>query len=619
MALLISVASFALAGVASAEEITQASPKDGAASNSAEQGAAPKREAFTTGVAKGRDLLDTAISASTLSEAEIQKIGTRSIAEVLSNIPGIRSETGGTDGMTAITIRGLPLSGDGSKFLQIQEDGLPVVEFGDIHFAPTTMFLRTDLSLSQVQAIRGGSASTFASNSPGGIVNFISKTGEETGGTFQLSSGIDHELGRADFSYGGRLSSSLRFNIGGYYRQGEGPRATGYDAFKGGQIKLNVTKEFDHGFVRIYAKLLDDREPGYGLVPIRVTGSNAKPSYAPLPSFDPRRDTMSSRYINSFLALDQNNNPHTLDAHEGNRAKVRSIGFEAQFDVADWTLSNRLRYAEVSGSYNENLPAITLPASVLPIAFGAGPGTTARFASGPNSGQSIGDPATLNGNGLLARGLYINSKLNSLDNVTNDFRASRVWNAGAGKITTTAGLYASSQDLNMMWTFLSPITDIASGGNSHLIDLFAPNGASITQDGMLFYSLQLGPSSYHQYYDVNYRTVAPYGSVNYQLGRLSIGGSLRYDFGKVSGAVYGGDLGGGRTSITPTDLNRDGVISERFTASLPLSRPGPVAYNYGYASYSVGANYRISDPISVFGRYSRGGRASSDRVLFPPR
>ena len=133
----------------------------------------PAKSAFTTGVAKGRDLLDSAISASTLDETEIARIGTRSVAEVIGNIPGIRAETSGTDGLTAITIRGLPLAADGSKFVQIEEDGLPVLEFGDIHFGTATAFLRTDLSLAQVQAIRGGSASTFASNSPGGVVNFI--------------------------------------------------------------------------------------------------------------------------------------------------------------------------------------------------------------------------------------------------------------------------------------------------------------------------------------------------------------------------------------------------------------------------------------------------------------
>ena len=42
--------------------------------------------------------------------------------------------------------------------------------------------LRADLNVARVEAIRGGSASTFASNSPGGVINMISDTGEREGG-----------------------------------------------------------------------------------------------------------------------------------------------------------------------------------------------------------------------------------------------------------------------------------------------------------------------------------------------------------------------------------------------------------------------------------------------------
>lgn len=578
-----------------------------------------KKQSFTTGVAKGRDLLDSAISASTLDETEIQKIGTRSSTEILGNIPGIRAETGGTDGLTAITIRGLPLAADGSKFLQIQEDGLPVMEFGDIHFAATTAFVRADLSLSQVQAIRGGSASTFSSNSPGGIVNFLSKTGEEEGGIIQLSSGIDHELGRADFNYGAHLSKSVRFNIGGYYRQGEGPRSVGYDAFRGGQVKFNITKTFGTGFVRLYAKFLDDREPNYGLVPIQLTGTNASPNYAALPGFDPRKDSLSgSRYRSSILSVDQNNNLRTIDLHEGNRSKVASLGLEAQFDVGAWTFSDRIRFARVSGAYNESLSAAVLPTSVFPIAFG-GPGASLRYATGPDTGAAVPAAGMINGNGLMVNAIDINAKINSLNNFTNDFRGSRVWNVGDAKLTTTAGFYASSQDVDLYYDFSNTVYDVASGGNSRFVDVISANGTPVTQTGVLDYGI-FGSSGYHRRYDLNYRVYAPYGSVNYQRGALALGASIRYDFGKVSGTLYGTDLGGNRTGLSAIDLNRDGTISgpERNVAILPLAQPGLADYDYGYASYSVGVNYRIAEPLSVFARYSRGARASADRLFFSP-
>lgn len=179
---------------------------------------APSGKTFSTGVAKGRDLLDTAISASVIDEADLAKLSVSSVAGILQNIPGIRSETSDIDGFSSITVRGLPLAADGSKFLQIQEDGLPVLEFGDVSFASADQFVRADLTLSQVQAIRGGSASTFASNSPGGVVNLISKTGETEGGSIQVSSGIDYDLKRVDFAYGSPLGNGWRFHVGGFYR-----------------------------------------------------------------------------------------------------------------------------------------------------------------------------------------------------------------------------------------------------------------------------------------------------------------------------------------------------------------------------------------------------------------
>lgn len=576
------------------------------------------KAAFTTGVAKGRDLLDTAISASTLDEADIARIGTRSVAEVIGNIPGIRAETSGTDGLTAITIRGLPLAADGSKFVQIEEDGLPVMEFGDIHFGSATAFVRTDLSLAQVQAIRGGSASTFASNSPGGVVNFISRTGETEGGQLELSSGVDHALGRVDFDYGAHVSDHLRFNIGGFYRQGEGPRALGYDGFRGGQVKFNLTRSFDGGFVRLYIKLLDDREPNYSAFPVAVSGTNASPHYAALPGFDARSDTLYSRNVAGFLSTDENNLPHLYDAHQGNRSKVHAVGLETQFDAAGWTVTDKFRYAEISGDYNEMLSLGVLPAIYAGPQF-AGPGATLSYATGANAGQAIADPQTLGGNGLIAYSAMNHENLNRLNNVTNDVRANRVWGLGQGKLTTTLGLYASSQDVGMTYQFNTVLSDVAGGGNLDLIDLTTATGIPVTQAGTLLYSVP-GGLSYHRIYDVNFRTIAPYGSFNYQLGRLSVGASLRWDSGHVGGSLYGSDLGGGRVGYAPIDLNGDGVISvpEMHVPVLPLAQPGTVNYGFDYFSYSFGANYRFEDSLSAFARYSKGGRASAERGLFPP-
>lgn len=572
---------------------------------------APAPKTFTTGVAKGRDLLDSAISASVLDDHDLAQLSVASIAGIMQNIPGVRSETSDIDGFSAITIRGLPLAAEGSKFLQLQEDGLPVLEFGDIQFAGIDQFLRADLSLSQVQAIRGGSASTFASNSPGGLINFISKTGETRGGTLQVSSGVGHDLKRIDFTYGSPLGDGWRFHVGGFYRSGEGPREIGYTGFSGGQIKANITKEFAGGYIRLHAKYLDDKQPNYGNVPITVGGTNADPQLGFLPGYDPRDQGYQSPLTASYAEVDRNNDRTLLDSRDGLAAQVKAVGLEAQFDVAGWTVTNRFRFSDTSGAYNDVAPFVTAPAPFF-ARFG-GPGARLSYAAGPQSGQAITDAR------LLDLSVRLHADLESLDYAVNDLRASRVWEVGEGKLTTTAGIYNSRQDIRMFWNFTSTLQDLAGGGRNAPVNITTAGGVPVTDSGTLAYGFAVGLpfSIYHNRYDVGYDVLAPYGSVNYQIGKLAIGASVRWDKGNVQGQVFSPGFGDGRAPFVAFDVNGDGQVSlaERRVPVLPLTRPAAVDYDYDYLSYSAGVNYRFADSLSAFARYSRGGRASAENVI----
>lgn len=610
--LLFTVAPFALAAPALAEA--------GSAAPAQESGAEePVKEIFSTGVAKGRDRLDSATSTSALRAEEIENFGARSISEILRVIPGIRAEASTGEGSANITIRGLPIASTGAKFLQLQEDGLPILEFGDIAFATADTFLRADLNLAAVEAIRGGSASTFASNSPGGIVNFISKTGDVEGGSVQVSAGLDYGMRRVDFDYGGKISDTLRFHAGGFYRDGEGPRETGFTSMRGGQIKLNVTKEFDGGYIRVYGKYLNDITPAYDITPIAVSGTNDDPEYKNIANYDVRHDSLFSRYYQNQLTLDGNNQPVLDDVTAGQHPIAKSIGVESKFELAGWDFTERFRYSDMSNHYMGIYYTQFMPAAMMPTALGV-PGGSLRFANGPNAGATITDPAALNGNGIGALMMLADTDLNDLSNVTNDIRASRVWNVGGNDLTTTVGLYSSRQTIDSDWNWVTVLSGVAGNGNSQLLDIVTPTGVEITQDGTLRYGSPTNPAQFNRSFNLGYTTNAPFGSLNLRIGGLALGASVRYDFGKASGTLLGSDLGGGRTGVAPVDVNSDGVISvpEMQVAVLPLTSPAPVDYDYGYLSYSVSANYRVSEPLAVFGRYSRGGRANADRIQFGP-
>lgn len=614
-ALLLFTAQIALVTPALAEE---AATPEANAKAKAEAPAQPPKEIFSTGVAKGRDRLDSATSTSALKGDEIQKFGPRSLGDALRAMAGLRVESGIGEGNNNYTVRGLPLAAGGSKYMQFQEDGLPVLEFGDLFNVGTDVYLRNDFNIAQIETIRGGSASTFASNSPGGLINIISRTGDTEGGSVQLSSGIDYDEKRVDFEYGGHLGEHTRFHIGGFYRQGEGPRRIGFDGWRGGQVKFNITRDLaGGGYVRLYLKYLDDRSPTFAPYFVNITGTNDDPTYRSFAGFDLRKDSVLSPYLGPVVTLDESNQLAALPIDTGQHAVSKSVGIEAQFDVAGWTITEKARYAANGGDFSRAFPSTANTVSIF-AAGQSGAGATASYASGPLAGQAIPGGSLINGNGLLSLYFVSYVRARSLDNFTNDIRASKVWNLPGGNLTTTLGAYFATQKLETTWLHTAMDIDVNGDAGTAMVNIANAAGVNQTLNG--YYSFGRASALFRRSFDVDYRVFAPYGSINYHFGKIAIGGSLRYDIGRVRGSLIGADLGGGRNGLIRYDINSDGIIStaETRVAYLPLTQPAPVNYNYGYLNYSAGVNYRVAEPFSVFARYSLGARANADKILFTP-
>ncbi|WP_010163041.1 TonB-dependent receptor domain-containing protein [Sphingomonas sp. PAMC 26617] len=562
---------------------------------------------IVTAVARGQNRLDSSVSVSSLNSDAIVNAAPRSTAELFRSLPGIRSESSGGEGNANIAVRGLPVASGGAKFLQLQEDGLPILEYGDIAFANADIFLRADFNVARIEAVRGGSASTFASNSPGGVINLISKTGEQEGGSIQGTVGLDYGEYRLDADYGGKLSDTLRFNVGGFYRVGEGPRRAGYDGNKGGQIRGNITKTFDRGFFRLNVKYLDDRAIAYLPSPVRVTGSDSNPTYRSLPGLSANTDTIHSIYFTRAVTLDGANNREVDDIRDGMHPVVKAIGFETEFEVADgWKVSDKFRYSDISGRFISPFPASVDTAQNLANAIG-GPGAILSYANGPNAGQAYANPTTSNAIGVV----LFNTKLNSLNNITNDLRVNRRFNAGDGTVDVSAGFYKSRQTINVDWTWSSYLLD-AKGDNAALLNVRTATGLSRTDNGLVAYGASFFGNCCRRSYNVDYDTNAPFASIGYTGSGFNVDASVRYDTGSARGFVIGDG------PVTSFDVDGNGTISypETQTTILPLNSPQPVNYNFHYASYSFGANYRLASDLSVFARYSRGGRTNADRFLF---
>ena len=568
-------------------------------------------EIVVTAVARGQNVLDSSVSVSSLNSEAIVDLAPRSSAELIRQIPGIRSESSGGEGNANIAVRGLPVASGGAKFLQLQEDGLPILEFGDITFGNADIFLRTDYSVARVEAVRGGSASTFASNSPGGVVNFISKTGTREGGSLGLTAGLDYREFRADFDYGGSIDADTTFHIGGFSNIGDGPRDVGYDGARGGQIKANITRNFANGYVRVYGKYLNDHSVAYLPNPVLVSGSDADPTYTSIANFSINSDSLHSPNFRPITTLDQANQVETYNINEGMHPKVLAGGLEAEFDIGAFTVTNRFRYADISGAFVSPFPGSVTGAQAAANAIG-GPGSSLFYASGPQAGQIVANPATLGGNGLVANIVTFNTRLNSLDNLTNDLRATTEIDFGGGSASLTGGFYYSQQDIDTAWLWTSHLMSVEGNGDAVLLDVRNAAGVPQTQNGTVGYSAAFFGNCCRRSYDLEYTTKAPFAALGLEFGGLSLDGSVRWDFSKAKGRTFGDG------PVTTRDINGNGTINraETLVSVLPTTGAALVDYDTDYVSYSVGANYLVTDSFSIFGRYSRGGRANADRILF---
>jgi len=195
---------------------------------------------------------------------------------------------------------------------------------------------------------------------------------------------------------------------------------------------------------------------------------------------------------------------------------VKSIGFEAQFEVADgWTVNNKFRYADISGGFNSpytaNVDSIANQAASI-----GGVGATAVYANGPKAGQAVA--AGTNAIGVV----LFNTKLRSLNNVTNDLKLSRKFEmGGSSSLDLTAGFYKSRQTIDMDWLWSSYLLE-AKGDNAALIDVRNGAGALQTDGGLVAYGASFFGGCCRRTYNLDFDTNAPYAALSYNAGKLTL-------------------------------------------------------------------------------------------------
>ncbi|MDP2721643.1 MAG: TonB-dependent receptor [Bacteroidales bacterium] len=567
-------------------------------------------EVVVTGLVNEKSALRSADALTSLKPKFLNELGAQTTAEIFKAIPGIHVESSGGEGNANISVRGVPVASGGSKFLLLQEDGLPILQFGDISFGNSDIFLRYDKTVNRIEALKGGSASTLASNSPAGIINFISKTGVQEGGVIATTFGLDYRTLRTDFDFGGSLGNGFRYNVGGFFRSGQGPRNPGFTANYGGQIKANITKQFENGYARIYLKYLNDKAISYMPMPVKATGTADNPTYESIEGYDLTNNTLQSPGFLLLHGVDQNGNRRTSNISDGMHPKVLAIGAEFDFDMGNgWRVKDKSRMAFTSGTFNSPFPAQIATADDIAKSL-AGDNYSMSYANGENAGVPLtaSQIQNLNGNGLAMQVITFDVDMNNLNNFTNDLFLTK----DLGKAKLTVGYYNAYQKIAMSWLWQTYLTDVNGDNGPRLMNVQNADSSFYTDNGLVAHGVPMWGNCCTRGYDMAYTIDAPYANVEVELtSQFSMDASLRYDMGNANGYYLS-------NYQAPVDVDENGTISptEESVTLLDNAKPNIVNYDFGYVSYSVGANYLLDETKAVYARYSQGGRANADRLLY---
>lgn len=554
-------------------------------------------EVVVTSSSTAKSKLRSSVSVTDVDQESIKDFGARTESEVLMLIPGIRTEaTAGPGGNANISVRGLPISSGGSKYVQIQEDGLPTVQFGDMMFSNNDYWTRFDNNVDSIQTLRGGSSSVFASHAPGAVINYISKTGKEKGGSIGLTRGLNFNETRVDGDVGGKIGTDMYYHVGGYFRDGEGARKAAPGALNGYQIKANVTKEFNgtKGYVRLNLKALDETAPTSPQTFMTATSSGGVLSnFGSARGFNGLYDSQYSKFNSTFPALDPVTGQFTQSSlTNGITSKSKSVGFEFHNELNNgYTVDNKFRLSQNAGAFQTQFWDVKTLSSALSGINGA---SYAKYLNGPKAGTLVTD-ANL-ASGLVSTGGAINVQTPDMGNFVNDFSVSKAFNLANGdKLNAKAGLFYSRQNVVQKWSISTRVVEAAYNGA--VIDVFSAQNAALTNQGLTGYNNSWGADSAKNINE-QFTTTAPYLGLNLETGNWDLDAGVRNEHFRGYGYA---DIGAQVPGAAMTTY----MASNRILAD----------YSTSYNNYSAGANYRMNKDASVFGRYSLGHRAISDRLL----
>lgn len=549
---------------------------------------------ITGSSSRGMTALETSYGVAILDSEDIFKSSPVGLTEVVDAIPGLQGEYANGEVNSNLNVRGT--QGGFMSFISLQEDGLPV------QYSPffAEYELRHDLSFGRVESVLGGPSGVFTAQGAGATINYISRrpTGEAEG---EIAVSVtDYGQVRTDFFYGGDIGDDgWSGAIGGFYRQGDTVRDTGYTASSGGQIRASLTKDFDDGSLTFAYKKIDDASPYFNPLPTDTTSG----SPSAIAGFDARYDGLSGPDVRILNSKRPDGDIVTRDLADGNISKTEqfTISFEHNFD-SGFSISEKLRFSQADtvahdlrgGSDAGLMEAEDFVASQLSVLQDAFSDVESVRLVQVNDGTVYNDPSALNGNGLVSKHDLLEYN-RSTQNFINDLRVN--WESENQNVFLTFGLQSwrvNTESSQLADTFLIDISPTANRLDVEGLDAAGNVVAHLTDAGVFSY----GSTD-------NYGGLETVSDNLYFNAEVQVTDDLRIDFGarheEATATAFGEDVSFGVPIVSGADNN---ILADD---SRGVTRNGQVhtgTIDYKTQSITIGGNYTITEDLAIYARYA---------------
>ena len=571
-----------------------------------------------TGQTTRNRALITASADITIADREtIDRKAPRSTADLLELVPGIFVE--GTAGAISnnYSVRGL--QGGGQRFVQLQEDGLPILYSG----GGADFFFDQDLTIDRLEAVKGGSSGVLTVNGAGATINFISRRPnfKEAEGIARVTA-YNYGLKRGDFYYSQPITPNLAFNIGGYVQSSPGVRDNPFD-YAGFRIKGALEYRFDDGgSIRVSAKGGDVENAYYADQPYRFT--NGKPGG--IPSLDTQFGNVGGdAFANIAVPVSTFANAsgfREFRYRDGVKAKTAQVRLDIDKPLGDSiNLFARARYFKYSYDFNGLFPGsgtgnaglasavnYLTPGALSPIdslltAGRAAFPTTVRFGiKNLRTGVLLAANQTaalnaLNGNGFLQRTTLNHDKVDGRDFGSN-IGGTWEYQTGGFKNSLTAGaMYYNVKRSQDQSATASVVNDVKT--NSDIYDIVALDVGNnvvgtLSDNGLVSYG-DWGAGIRER----RDSTVSLYVNDELQIGDLHIDAGIRWESDRAT--AIDGNSAAVNQPVRPGVVGVVRTVGSTFDGTYSTNKR-----TRRKAAYTAGANYLITPTLAVYGRYAKG-------------